>query len=108
MTVSLENLKRAILKMHCQLKTFPCLGQYFFQNGSITFFCSSEANDLALQLAKAYSGGTEVITLDGAYHGHLQSCMAISPYKYIKGGKSQPDYVHVVSKYLQLNLQTLL
>ncbi|XP_078490317.1 5-phosphohydroxy-L-lysine phospho-lyase [Ciona intestinalis] len=57
----------------------------------------SEANDLALQLARAHSGGTEVITLDAAYHGHTQSCMDISPYKWVDEVKDKPSYVHVAS-----------
>ena len=32
----------------------------------------SEANDLALRLARAYTGNRDVITVDHAYHGHLQ------------------------------------
>ena len=49
----------------------------------VCFFVNSgsEANDLALRLAYAHTGRDEVIVLDHAYHGHLSSTIAISPYK---------------------------
>jgi 4-aminobutyrate aminotransferase-like enzyme/Ser/Thr protein kinase RdoA (MazF antagonist) len=49
----------------------------------VCFFVNSgsEANDLALRLASAHTGRDEVIVLDHAYHGHLSSTIAISPYK---------------------------
>ena len=56
----------------------------------------SEANDLALRLAKAYSGGTEVMVLDHAYHGNLSSLIDISPYKFDgPGGAGRPRHVWV-------------
>jgi ethanolamine-phosphate phospho-lyase len=42
----------------------------------------SEANDLALRLARAYSGSKNTIVVDGAYHGHTLSVLEVSPYKY--------------------------
>ena len=52
----------------------------------------SEANDLALRLAYQHSGGSEVITLDHAYHGHVISQIAVSPYKFSKpGGGGKPE-----------------
>ncbi|KAH8033340.1 hypothetical protein HPB51_010380 [Rhipicephalus microplus] len=42
----------------------------------------SEANDLAMRLAKCYTKNKDIICLDSAYHGHLQSTTAISPYKF--------------------------
>lgn len=65
---------------------------------SVCFFVNSgsEANDLALRLAKNYTKNTDIITLDHAYHGHLTSVMEISPYKFnLPGGEPKPDYVHV-------------
>ena len=57
----------------------------------------SEANDLALRLARAHTGGTEIIVLDGAYHGNLTSLISISPYKFDgPGGEGPPPYVHKV------------
>ena len=42
---------------------------------------SSEANDLALRICEHVTGGTEVLVLDGAYHGHTQPLMGLSSYK---------------------------
>ncbi|XP_071808200.1 5-phosphohydroxy-L-lysine phospho-lyase-like [Asterias amurensis] len=55
----------------------------------------SEANDLAISLAQKYTKHKDVVTLDHAYHGHLQSVIAISPYKHI-GPESKKKWVHVV------------
>ena len=42
----------------------------------------SEANDLALRLARAHTGREDVVVLENAYHGHLTSLIAVSPYKF--------------------------
>jgi ethanolamine-phosphate phospho-lyase len=42
----------------------------------------SEANDLALRLARACTKSRNTIVVDGAYHGHTLSVLEISPYKY--------------------------
>lgn len=64
------------------------------------YMCNSgsEANDLALRLARHYTKGIDVITLDHAYHGHVTSTMDISPYKLktnIDGMHPMPTHVHV-------------
>jgi len=41
-----------------------------------------EANDLALRLARTYTGSKNTIVVDGAYHGHTLSVLEVSPYKY--------------------------
>ncbi len=58
------------------------------------FVCTgSEANDLALRMARAHTGNRDMVALDWAYHGHLTSLIEISPYKYKrKGGKGKPDH----------------
>jgi 4-aminobutyrate aminotransferase-like enzyme/Ser/Thr protein kinase RdoA (MazF antagonist) len=59
----------------------------------VAAFCctGSEANDLALRMARNHTRAKDVITLDWAYHGHTQALIDISPYKYKrKGGKGQP------------------
>jgi 4-aminobutyrate aminotransferase-like enzyme len=50
---------------------------------SVCFFvCSgSEANELALRMARTKSGGRGVVVLDGAYHGNTQGLVDVSPYK---------------------------
>jgi len=62
------------------------------------FVCSgSEANELALRLAKAHTKGSEIICVDGAYHGNTSSLIDISPYKFDgPGGSGAPAHVHKV------------
>ncbi len=56
----------------------------------------SEANDLALRLATAHTGRDDVLVLDHAYHGHLSSTIALSPYKFDgPGGTGKPATTHV-------------
>lgn len=57
----------------------------------------SEANDLALRMARTHSGGYDVMVLENAYHGHVVSCIEISPYKFdLPGGGGKVEHVHVV------------
>jgi len=65
---------------------------------NVCFFVNSgsEANDLALRLARAYTGNRDVITVDHAYHGHLSSMIDVSPYKFAgRGGEGRPAHVQV-------------
>ena len=56
----------------------------------------SEANDLALRIARAHTGSREVICQDHAYHGHVTSLIEISPYKFnLPGGGGCPEHTHV-------------
>lgn len=56
----------------------------------------SEANELALRLARTYTQRTDVVVLDHAYHGHTTTLIDISPYKFNgPGGRGKPDWVHV-------------
>lgn len=56
----------------------------------------SEANELALRLARAHTGRRDVIVLENAYHGHTQTLIDISPYKFDRaGGSGKPDWVHI-------------
>jgi len=55
----------------------------------------SEANDLALRLARHYTSRSDIVILDHAYHGNLASLIDISPYKHDgKGGSGKPQHVH--------------
>jgi 4-aminobutyrate aminotransferase-like enzyme len=66
---------------------------------SVCFFVNSgsEANDLALRLARAHSKGTDFIVVEGAYHGNLTSLIDISPYKFDgPGGSGAPAHVHKI------------
>jgi 4-aminobutyrate aminotransferase-like enzyme/Ser/Thr protein kinase RdoA (MazF antagonist) len=62
----------------------------------VFFVCSgSEANELALRLARAHTGAEDFIVVDGAYHGNTQALIEISPYKHDgPGGKGTPPHVH--------------
>lgn len=65
---------------------------------SVCFFCNSgsEANDLALRLARAHTAQYDVVTVDHAYHGHLTNLIDISPYKFNgPGGSGKQPWVHV-------------
>ncbi len=65
---------------------------------SVCFFVNSgsEANELALRMAEAYNGGSDVIVIDHAYHGHTSALIDISPYKFNgPGGRGQPEHVQV-------------
>jgi len=65
---------------------------------SVCFFVNSgsEANDLALRLARNYTRRQHVIVLDEAYHGNLTSLVDISPYKfYGRGGRGRPETTRV-------------
>lgn len=66
---------------------------------SVVFFVNSgsEANDLALRIARAHTGARHTIVIDGAYHGNLSSLIDISPYKYDgSGGPGRPGTTHAV------------
>lgn len=57
---------------------------------------ASEANDLALRMARTVTGRREVIVLEHAYHGHTQSLIDVSPYKFNgPGGAGRSPEVHV-------------
>jgi hypothetical protein len=62
---------------------------YFVNSGS-------EANELALRLARAHTGREDVIVLEHAYHGHTTTLIDISPYKFNgSGGGGRKPWVHV-------------
>ncbi len=76
---------------------------------------SSEANDLAIRLAREYTGAYDIIALDkyvprksnpfkadfisSAYHGQLSSLVELSTYEFkkYKSTKHAPEHVHIVS-----------
>ncbi len=62
---------------------------YFVTSGS-------EANELALRLARARTGREDVIVLEHAYHGHTTTLVDVSPYKFDgPGGRGRKEWVHV-------------
>jgi 4-aminobutyrate aminotransferase-like enzyme len=63
---------------------------YFVNSGS-------EANELALRLARAHTRRRDVVVLDHAYHGITTTLIDISPYKFNgPGGEGAPPWVHVL------------
>jgi 4-aminobutyrate aminotransferase-like enzyme/Ser/Thr protein kinase RdoA (MazF antagonist) len=62
---------------------------YFVNSGS-------EANELALRLARAHTRQEDVVVLEHAYHGHTNTLIDISPYKFDgPGGQGRKPWVHV-------------
>jgi len=64
----------------------------------VCFFVNSgsEANELALRLARAHTGREDIIVLEHAYHGHTGTLIDISPYKFDgPGGRGKRPWVHV-------------
>jgi len=62
---------------------------YFVNSGS-------EANELALRLARTHTGQEDVIVLEHAYHGHTSTLIDVSPYKFDgPGGRGKKPWVHV-------------
>lgn len=61
---------------------------YFVNSGS-------EANELALRLARAHTKAQDLIVLEHAYHGNTTTLIDISPYKHDgPGGSGPPAWVH--------------
>lgn len=68
-------------------------------NLSVCYFVNSgsEANELALRLARAYTGGKDMITPDHGYHGNTTGVIDISAYKFnAKGSVGQADWVQLI------------
>ncbi len=63
---------------------------YFVNSGS-------EANELAVRLARAHTKARDMIVLDHAYHGNTTTAIDLSPYKHDgPGGDGPPEWVHKV------------
>ena len=66
----------------------------------VCFFVNSgsEANELALRLARARTKARDLIVLEHAYHGNTTTLIDISPYKHDgPGGAGAPSWVHKAS-----------
>jgi 4-aminobutyrate aminotransferase-like enzyme/Ser/Thr protein kinase RdoA (MazF antagonist) len=74
------------------LSTFPReLAVVHFVNSG------SEANELAMRMAKTVTGQKDMIAVEIGYHGNSQGCIDISSYKFDgKGGKGAPEHTHIV------------
>ncbi|MEZ4904874.1 MAG: aminotransferase class III-fold pyridoxal phosphate-dependent enzyme [Spirosomataceae bacterium] len=74
------------------LETFPSeLSVVHFVNSG------SEANELALRMARAATVQKDIIAVEIGYHGNTQGCIDISSYKFDgKGGQGCPEHTHIV------------
>ena len=53
----------------------------------------SEANELAMRMARTITGRTRMAALDMGYHGNTQACVDVSSYKFNRqGGQGQPAH----------------
>ncbi len=58
----------------------------------------SEANELALRIARTVTGRRDVIAVDWGYHGNTQACIDISAYKFNRrGGSGKPSHTHIAT-----------
>jgi 4-aminobutyrate aminotransferase-like enzyme len=74
----------------CSMLPDPLRVCFFVNSGS-------EANELALRLARTYTKQRDIIAIDGAYHGNTSGLIDISSYKHNgPGGEGAPPYVHIV------------
>lgn len=56
----------------------------------------SEANELALRIARTVTGRRDVVAVDWGYHGNTQACIDVSAYKFNrKGGAGKPAHTHL-------------
>lgn len=65
---------------------------------SVMFFTNSgsEANELALRLARHYTGRKTTVVVDWGYHGNTNATVDISPYKFNrKGGNGCPENTRI-------------
>jgi len=69
------------------------------QRLSVCFFVNSgsEGNELALRLARAHTGGRDMVVPDHGYHGMTTGALDLSAYKFNgPGGGGAPGWVHLV------------
>ena len=65
----------------------------------VCFFVNSgsEANELALRLARTATGRRDMLAIEHGYHGHSSALIDLSSYKHAgTGGQGAPGWVHVV------------
>ena len=74
------------------LRTFP-------EELSVVYFVNSgsEANELALRMARTFTQQKDMIAVEVGYHGNTGGCVDISSYKFDgKGGSGAPEHTHIV------------
>lgn len=58
----------------------------------------SEANELALRMAKVITGNKDILASEMGYHGNTNACIEISSYKFDgKGGTGCPEHTQIFS-----------
>ncbi|RMG84390.1 MAG: aminotransferase class III-fold pyridoxal phosphate-dependent enzyme [Bacteroidetes bacterium] len=63
---------------------------YFVNSGS-------EANELAMRMARQFTGQKDMMALEVGYHGNTQACIEVSSYKFDgKGGAGCPPHTHIL------------
>jgi 4-aminobutyrate aminotransferase-like enzyme/Ser/Thr protein kinase RdoA (MazF antagonist) len=83
-----ENVVRYAERLTAKLPE-PLRVCYFVNSGS-------EANELAIRMARAHTGVEDIIVLEHAYHGHTTALIDVSPYKFLgPGGRGRKPWVHV-------------
>jgi 4-aminobutyrate aminotransferase-like enzyme/Ser/Thr protein kinase RdoA (MazF antagonist) len=85
-------LHRTILEYAERLAaTFPDpLSVVYFTNSG------SEANELALRIARTVTGRHDIVAVDWGYHGNTNDLVEISAYKFNrKGGAGKPPHTHL-------------
>ena len=105
-----SKIHEAMVKQNMQLNTntrylYKIMNDYskklldkFPKNLDTVFFvCTgSEANDLAYRIAQNYTDSKDVLVMDNAYHGHTNTLIDLSPYKFKgRGGSGKKDFVHI-------------
>lgn len=68
-------------------------------NLAVCYFVNSasEANELAIRMARTYTQRKDIMVVEAAYHGHTNTLIDISPYKHDgPGGSGTPEWVHKV------------
>ena len=76
------------------------LSKLFPEPLSVCLFVNSgsEANELALRMARTYTGGTGIAVLEGGYHGNTQGLIDVSHYKFEgSGGYAPPSWTRTAS-----------
>ncbi len=71
------------------------LSKLFPEPLSVCLFINSgsEANELALHMARTYTGGTGITVLEGGYHGNTPGLIDVSHYKFTgSGGHAPPPW----------------
>lgn len=74
------------------LETFP-------KPFSVVYFVNSgsEANELALRMAKTLTQQKDIIAIETCYHGNTGACIDVSSYKFDgKGGRGAPEHTHIL------------